>query len=603
MIKLSDYVIKFIEELGVKNVFYIPGGVSMHLNDSLGKSDKIEPICCLHEQACGFAAEAYGEYTKNIGVAMVTAGPASTNCITPVATAWMETRSMLVLSGQAKTTDLLHNRGVRSMGQQEVDIVSMVKSITKYAVTVMNPNAIRYHLEKAVYLAKEGRRGPVWIDIPLDIQAAQIDEETLLGFDSPLNSQKKSSKLLKENVEKVLELIKNSERPVMFVGSGVQSANAQVIFNKLIEKLQIPVLVAWKGADLIDENNPYHCGRPGGIGQRGANFTQQNADCIIIVGARLDLTSLAFSHKNFARNAKKVLVDVDAPEILKMETKIDVPILADAKDFLNELYLLVSKNENKDFSSWLNKAKEWHKKYPVVLDEYYKQKSPYISCYAFMDILSDILSPKEVIIPESAGTTPDIMMQAFKVKYGQRIFNSPGIGVMGSGIPNAIGTCLAHNRKRTICVTGDGSFQMNIQELETLKRLKLPIKFFYINNNGYRSIVDSQRNHFKRLVGANPDSGLTFPDIQKIAKAYGLKFARISHVSESADIIKKVLNMSGPVICEVMVPPNEHTLPRVMARVKEDGTIVSSPMEDMTPLLTRAELKKEMLIPLLKESL
>ena len=601
--KLSDYVIKFIENLGVGNVFFIPGGVSMHLNDSLEQSKIIAPICCLHEQACGFAAEAYGEYTKNIGVAMVTAGPASTNCITPLATAWVETRSMLVLSGQAKTTDLLYQRGVRSMGQQEVDIVSMVKPITKYAVTIMNPNSIKYHLEKAVFLAKEGRRGPVWLDIPLDVQAAQIDENSLMGFDAPFLSRRKSSKSLKENVAKIIELIKSSKRPVIFAGSGIQSANAKAIFNKLVGRIKIPVLIAWKGADLISEANPYYCGRPGGIGQRGANFTEQNADCLIIIGARLDLISLAFSHKNFARCAKKVMVDVDAPEILKMETKIDVPVLADAKDFLEEFYSQTNQLENTDFSLWLKKAKDWQKKYPVVLNEYFKVEKPYISAYVFMDILSDILPSNEVIIPESAGTTPDIMMQSFKVKDRQRIFNSPGIGVMGSGIPNAIGACFAHHQKRIVCLTGDGSFQMNIQELETIKRFNLPIKFFYVNNNGYRSIVDSQSNHFKRLIGANPSSGLTFPDIQKISRAYGIKFLRISHHAEAGNVIRKVLRTKGPVICEVMVPPTEQTLPRVMARVKPDGTIVSSPMEDMTPLLDRKELKAQMLIPLLDESL
>ncbi len=597
MIKLSDYVFKFIAEQKVKYVFLLPGGGCMHLVDSLGKNENLKYVCCLHEQASAFAAEAYGEYTNHMGVALVTTGPGGTNCVTGVAAAWVESSSCLFISGQVKRTDLIAARGVRSMGQQEVDIVSIVKSITKYAVTVMDPLKIKYYLEKAIYSATHGRPGPVWIDIPLDVQVEMIDEGSLDSFDVEKEGIEVVNKDIGKEVTKVIKIIRGSKRPVFLVGNGMRIGKAIDNFIELLNKIRIPVLLTWKAIDVLAEDHPLYRGRPGGIGQRAANFTQQNSDCVIIIGARLDMPSLAFDHKGFARKAKKIMIDIDCAEIKKMETLIDVPICTDAKTFLEEVLKQSDKLKGYQVNSWLKKTSEWYEKYPVVLSEYRKPGLGYVSTYYLIEILSEELLFSDLIVPGSAGAASDILMQSFKVKKGQRILNAPSLGAMGTGIPGTIGACLASGRKRTICINGDGGFQLNIQELETVRRLNLPIKYFVLNNDGYGSIRSSQSSHFQgRVTGADSKSGVTLPDIKKIAYAYGIKAFTISDNSELRRGVKKVISMDGPVICEVMVNPDEKTIPRVTTHLLPNGRIISRPMEDMSPLLDRKEFKKNMLI-------
>ncbi|MBI5245424.1 MAG: thiamine pyrophosphate-binding protein [Elusimicrobia bacterium] len=594
--KLSDYVFDFVAMQGVKHVFLITGGGCMHLADSLGRNKKLEYVCCLHEQACAFAAEAYGEYSNRLGVALVTTGPGGTNTVTGVAAAWVESSPCLFLSGQVKRADLIGSRGVRTFGQQEIDIVSIVKPITKYAATVLDPESIRTHLEKAAYLATHGRPGPVWIDIPLDVQSSQIDESRLAGFDAKEAACPDKSSL-KEAVASAIKIIRQSERPVLLFGNGVRLANAVPALAKLLERLRVPVLLTWKAMDMLPEDHPLYCGRPGGTGQRGANFTQQNSDCIVVIGARLDMPSLAFDHKNFARAAKKILVDADRAEIDKMQTEIHVPICADAGDFINEFIAQSDSLGRRAFDAWLARAKGWQAKYPAVLPECRETGTGYVSTYALVDMLSGELTASDLIVPGSSGTCSDILMQAFKVKHGQRILNAPGLGAMGTGVPGAIGACLASGRRRTICINGDGGFQVNIQELETVRRLDLPVKYFVLNNGGYASVALSQKAHFGRLVAANAESGLTFPDVVRVAAAYGLKTARMADNADIQRVSREVLAMDGPVVCEVLTSPDEMTLPRVTARIAPDGRIVSMPLEDMTPLLDREEFKGNMLIP------
>jgi len=597
--RLSDYVMAFVAARGVGHVFLVPGGGSMYLVDSLGRNKDLQYVCCLHEQACAFAAEAYGEYSNELGVALVTSGPGGTNAVTGVAAAWVESSGCLFISGQAKRSDLISHRGVRSMGQQETDIVSIVRSITKYAVTIMTPESVRYHLEKAVYLASTGRHGPVWIDIPLDVQAAEIDEDNLAGFREEADSCcAHTSGPIAGEVAKVVQAIKQSKRPVFLVGNGIRTARAIPSFYELLNHVRIPVLLTWKAMDILPDDHPLYCGRPGGIGQRGANFTQQNADCLIVIGARLDMPSLAFDHKNFARGARKVMVDVDPSEIWKMQTEIEMPICADAGAFVAEFVRQADSLRGYSCQAWLRRAKDWQAKYPVVLPEYRREGTDLVSTYVFMDVLSDELVPSDLIVPGSAGACSDILMQAFRVKHGQRILNAPGLGAMGTGIPGAMGACLAAHSRRTICVNGDGGFQLNIQELETIQRLNLPIKFFVLNNGGYGSIRASQESHFQgRLVGANPASGLTLPDIKKVAHAYGIKTSTIADNSEIRRVIRSVLAMRGPVVCEVVVSPDEKTIPRVAATTAPDGRIVSNPMEDMSPLLDRDDFAGNMIPP------
>src|SRR6266568_431908 len=533
--KHSDYVIEFVANAGVKHIFMLTGGGNMHLADSVGRNPDIEYVCCLHEQACAFAAEAYSEYTNNLGVALVTTGPGGTNTVTGVAAAWLESASCLFISGQAKRADLIGSSGVRSMGQQEVDIVSVVRPLTKYARTILQPEAIRYELEKAVYLATHGRRGPVWIDIPLDVQAAQIDETNLRTFDpSEVHGAGDPSRpradvgvrpcadRLQDQVWQAIDLLNRSERPVLFLGNGSRSAHVQGLVKKLIDTLRVPVLVTWKMIDVISDDNEFYAGRPGAIGQRGANFTQQNSDCIMILGARLDRPQTAFSYKNFARAATKILVDIDPAEIAKFDTHIDVPVCADAADFIEEFLRQSGKLAGNDRCCWVKRSKEWQKRYPVVLQEYWDAPGV-VNTYVLMDVLSDELNADDLLVPGSSGPCSDIFMQAFRVRKGQRVVNAPGLGAMGTGLPGAIGACLASGRKRTININGDGGFQLNIQELETVQRLNLPIKYFVLCNGGYGSIMATQRNYFQgRFTGSEPSSGVTFPDVTRIAEAYGL---------------------------------------------------------------------------------
>jgi acetolactate synthase I/II/III large subunit len=597
MMKLSDYVGSFLVQHGVKHVFMLPGGGSMHLVDSLGNQPGLEYVACIHEQACAFAAEAYAECRNHLGVALVTTGPGSTNAITGVAAAWVESSGCMIISGQAKQTDMIGTRGVRSMGHQEVDIISVVRPITKYAVTVRQPNSIRYHLEKAAWLATHGRPGPVWIEIPLDVQAAQIDERKLVKFE-PDVAEIVAPAHLSLAVAEVIECIKQSERPVLLVGNGVRSANAVELLRDLLKKVSIPVLLTWKAVDMLPEEHPLYRGRPGGIGQRGANFTQQNADCIVILGARLDLPSLAFEHKNFARAARKIMVDIDPTEIWKMQTPIDLPICSDAGGFLKEFLNQADPLQHYLPSNWLKRTREWQLNYPVVIPAYRNDQTGFVSSYLFNDILSEELLPTDVITTGGAGACSDILMQTFKVKTGQRIFNVPGIGAMGSGIPAAIGGCLAADGRRTVCVDGDGGFQLNVQELQTVRQLDLPIKFFVLNNDGYASIRSMQKNHFAgRLVAADSYSKLKLPDVKKIAAAFEIKTDRLENNSEIRETIRRVLAMDGPVVCEVMVSPDEPTMPRVISVLKPDGQIASKPMEDMSPLLEREEFLKNMIIP------
>ena len=598
MIKLSDYVIDFVADAGVRHLFMLTGGGCMHLTDSAGRNQRLEYVCCLHEQACAFATEAYAEYTHNLGAALVTTGPGGTNTVTGVAAAWLESAACLFLSGQAKRADLIGSSGVRSMGQQEVDIVSVVRPITKYAKTILDPHSIRYELEKAVYLATHGRRGPVWLDIPLDVQASLIDESSLPGFDAPAHRPAG----LEQQVAQAIDLLNAAERPVLFLGNGARSAHRQSLVEKLIATLQIPVLVTWKIVDAVPNENAFYAGRPGAIGQRGANFTQQNADCMLILGARLDRPQTAFSYKNFGRAARKILVDIDPAEIAKFDMPIDVPVCADASDFIEELLGQADRLQRKNRTCWVKRAREWQQRYPVVLPEYWDNAEGVVSTYVLMDVLSDELGPNDLIVPGSSGPCSDIFMQAFRIQAGQRVVNAPGLGAMGTGLPGTIGACLASGRKRTTCINGDGGFQLNIQELETVKRLGLPIRYFVLCNGGYGCIIASQRNYFQgRLTGSDPSSRLTFPDILKVAEAYGIATMHIRNHDGIREQVRAALDHPGPLICAVDVSMNEATAPRVSSTVRPDGTIVSNPMEDMSPLLSRDEFAANMIIPPLEQ--
>ena len=599
-IKLSDYVFQFIAEQGVQHVFMFPGGGAMHLVDSLGRCSGIEYISNYHEQACSICAEAYARVTNNLGVALVTTGPGGTNAITGVAGAWLDSTPCLFISGQVKRDDLMEGSGVRQLGSQEIDIVSIVKSITKYAITIKDPNEIRFHLEKALYLAKTGRSGPVWIDIPLDVQAINIDTEKLHGFEPDEKATDFDKNSFKKKVTEVYDLLSKAERPVILAGNGIRISGAEKEFLDLADKLNIPVLTTWLGIDLIPESHEFFVGRPGAIAPRGANFAIQNSDCLLIIGSRLDKALIGYSQERFARAAKKIMVDIDSAEISKFKEIIDIPVKADAKAFICELLDRVNKNKIKPASEWISRCKEWKEKYPVVLDKHRTHRGS-VSTYYFSEVLGDELLNDELIVPGSSGNSIEIFALTLKVKPGQRVFHNRGLGAMGYGLPASIGACIASNMKRTICVDGDGGFPLNVQELETIARLNLPIKYFVINNDGYGSIRAMQNNYFKNKVGADSESGFTLPDITKVASSYNLPTIRITDQDNLREQIRKVLQMPGPTICEVMAVTDEVRQPRLSSMQKPDGSMVSKPLEDLWPFLDRDEFLGNMIIKPLSE--
>jgi acetolactate synthase-1/2/3 large subunit len=599
-VKLSDYVMDFVAGQNAKNVFMLAGGGAMHLNDSLGRCHGLRYVCNLHEQAVAIAAEAYSRVTNHLSVAMVTTGPGGTNAVTGVAGAWLDSTPVLFISGQVKRSDLKRDSGVRIMGVQEIDIVSIVKSITKYAVTIEDPLTIRYHMEKAVYLALNGRRGPVWIDIPLDVQAAQIDPDAMTGFAPETELEKtKVVAQLGQEVGQLVSMLNRAKRPVLLAGNGIRAAGAEALFLEVVKALSIPVLTTWLGLDLIADAHPLSFGRPGSLAPRGANFTLQNSDLLLVVGSRLDMAMTAYSHEGMARAAVKIMVDIDPAEIRKMKTPIHLSIVADARKFLVELKAQSDGVNCDSWQPWIQKCREWKARYPLVLPEH-RNLPNLLSTYHFSEALSGELKPGDVIVPGSSGFAIEIFLLCLKIKQGQRCFHNRGTGSMGFALPAAIGAAVASGR-RTICVDGDGGFQMNIQELATVERLGLPIKCFVANNDGYASIRASQSGYFKQLVGADRTSGMTLPNLGAVTKAYGLPFVRIADKDDLNRQIREVLEMEGPVICEVMVAPNEERIPRAASYIRTDGSMGSKPLEDLFPFLPREEFLANMIVKPLEE--
>ena len=598
--KLSDYVMEFVAAQGVKHVFMLPGGGAMHLNDSLGRSERLEFVAMQHEQAAAIAAEAYARVTNTLGACLVTTGPGGTNSVTGVAAAWLDSTPVLFLSGQVKRADLKGNRGLRQLGVQETDIVSIVSSITKYAVMVVDPATIRYHLEKAVYLARLGRPGPVWIDVPLDVQAAQIEPERLSGFDAAEVEKPWEKVPLDDLARQTIRLLNQSERPVILVGNGARLAGGETLFRQLAGELGVPVLTTRLGIDLLPASHPLCFGMPGGIASRAANFTLQNSDFLLALGTRLDMALIAYAPQRLARAAKKVMVNIDAAEIHKLGSIIDVAVEADAKRFLETMLAWRDEIQPRDRAPWLERCRQWRTRYPFVQPEQ-RAEGRGISLYAFSDLLAEELSEGDIVLPGSAGFVAEIFLTAFKCKAGQRVFHNKGTGSMGLSQPAAVGACLAAASRRTIAIDGDGGFAMNIQELETVARLNLPIKFFVINNGGYASIRSSQRNYFGRLTGADSTSGLSLPDYVKVAKAYGIQARRISRPTALRKALRSVLQQPGPAICEVMVLPDEPRIPRAASAQGPNGSMVSKPLEDLYPFLDRKEFRENMLVPALDE--
>lgn len=593
--KLTDYVFSFIAELGVKDVFAVCGGAAMHLVDSLGKSEDLSYIATQHEQAAAMAAEAYARITGKPGVALVTSGPGGTNTITGVCGAWVDSIPTIFISGQVTSDTLIGNTGLRQFGVQESNIVELVRPITKYAVTVTDPKMIKYHLQKATHLATTGRPGPVWLDIPLDIQGQQINLDELVPFDPAEDLQKDKNQVLSEQVAKCITMLKKAKRPVIICGYGIRLSKGENEFRQLVEKLRIPVISSWTASDLIPTDNELYIGRSGIMGDRAGNFTVQNSDLLLIIGSRMSVPQVGYNYSTFARKAKKIIVDIDETELCKPSIKPDLPITADAKEFIVSLISQLEKElVTLPVDDWLQKCSNWKSKYPVALPEY-KEHRDGVNSFYFVDLLSRKLDNKAVVVTDM-GTSFTCTMQTFKTKQGQRLFTSSGHASMGFGLPGAIGACLANDKKKTICISGEGALQMNIQEFQTLVHYKLPVILFVLNNKGYLTIKLMQQNHFGRYIGSDPDSGYSCPDIIKVAAAYGIKAERVQNQDELHSRIDQILGEPGPFVCEIMMPEDQPLIPRVSSLKKPDGTIVSKPLEDLYPFLDRKEFSENMII-------
>lgn len=597
MVKISDYIAKKIVEIGVKHVFMITGGGAMHLNDSIGRCNNLEIICNHHEQASAIAVEGYSRITGSIGVAIVTTGPGGTNAITGVLGQWQDSIPALYISGQVRYSTTVASTGLplRQLGDQEVNITEIVRSITKYSVMVTDPLSIRYHFEKAVYLAKNGRPGPAWLDIPLDVQSAYVDEENLYPFE-PDESKLFDKDKIEGQVKELIKLIKKAKRPVILAGSGIRSAHARQEFMEVIDKLNIPVLTAWHAHDLMYEDHRLFFGRPCSFGDRSGNFIIQNSDLLLSIGSRLNIRQISYSFEAFAREAFRVVVDIDPAELQKPTIFPNMAVHSDAKYFLNTVLKKIGSNTIQPKDEWIKWCKKIKGKYKVILPEYY-QEEICINPYVFIDVISDLLDDKDVIVVGN-GAAFIVTFQAFRLKKGQNLIGNSGTASMGYDLPAAIGACVANGKKPVMCFAGDGSIQMNIQELQTIVHHKLPIKIFVFNNGGYLSIRTTQTNFFNsHFVGESANSGVSFPDMFAIAQAYGIEAIRINSHNELNVKINKVLQTQGPCLCDVVMSPSQTFLPRVSSQKLPDGTMVSKPLEDMYPFLNRDEFLENMLIP------
>lgn len=594
MKKISDYIMDFLANLGVDKVFCVTGGGAMHMNDSLGRHKQLEGVFMLHEQGASIAAEAYARLREGYGVCLVTSGPGGTNALTGLAGAYMDSIPVIFISGQVKRADLIGNQQIRQFGIQEVDILSMAKSYAKYAVQIQKPEDIRYELEKAAAIAMNGRPGPVWIDVPLDIQASQVDVDKLSAFDASVLPQYPAHQ---EDIDKTICLLNQAERPVILLGHGIRLSHGVSLARELVEYIGAPVLVSWNGVDLIEDDHPLYFGRPGSVGHRSANFIQQNADFVLTIGSRLNLLSTGFNYESFLRNATHVMVDIDVHEMEKKSVHPQLKVVCDAKAFLGEMLRRKDEILRKDYTGWLKYCEQLTQKYPVFIPEQ-EAREGYVSTYHVIDELARQMGEDDIYQFTSSGTSVDIGMKTFRVKKGQRAFLTKGLAAMGYDLPASIGSCIASEGKRTICVTGDGSAAMNMQELEVIKRLHLPIKIFVTDNKGYSMIYGSQNGNFNgHLTGCTKENGLTLPNMKRIAEAFGIKGMHIENEEHLSEQIKEALQYDGPVVCTFNADITQKILPKQCNYMREDGQMASRPLEDMAPLLDRNELEQCMRFP------
>ncbi len=593
--RVSDYVIEFFENQGVDHIFTVSGGGSIFLCDALGMAKNMKYVACHHEQAASMATEAYARVRQGLGVTLVTSGPGGTNSVTGVAGSWLDHVPHVTISGQVFLAQTISKHpGLRTLGVQEINIVDIVRPITKYAVMVEDAQEIRYHLEKAVYLATHGRPGPVWLDIPANIQNANIDPTALKAFD-PKECEVPLDPELKAKVAQVVKLLKSARRPLVHIGQGVRIAGAAKEFSKLVERFRLPFVTARNANDMVAWDHELYVGRPGTFAQRGANFAVQTSDLYLAIGTRLSLAQTGYNAKDYARNAKVIMVDIDQAELDKDTVNLHLKIQTDAKLFLEELSRQLSqeKLDNQQWGRWLAQCQQWKRKYPVVLPEY-REDVGSVNSYHFIDLLSDVLTPEDVVVTDM-GFAFQNTHQAFRVKQGQRVFTNCGLASMGWGLPAAVGACFGSGKKRTVCIAGEGGLLMTIQEMATIMHHRLPVKLFVLNNGGYLTIKQTQELGFEgRLMGSNEESGLSFPDFMKIAEAHRFKAVRLKSHHGLKKHIEEVMDHEGPVLCEIMMDPNQMQAPKAINRRNADGTMTQTPLEDSYPFLDPKEIEENL---------
>ncbi len=611
-IRLADYVADFLASHGVTDCFTVVGGGAMHLNDAFGHHEKIRCTYNHHEQASAIAAESYARLNNKIAALCVTTGPGGTNAITGVVGGWLDSIPMFVISGQVRydTTaryamQFTDGLPLRAVGDQEFDITNSVSCMCKYAAMLEKPEDIRYMLEKAWHLATTGRPGPVWIDIPVNYQGGYIETESLRGYDPTEDDKALPEPVSDEIVDTVLSKIAKAERPVIYAGGGIRLSGGFEAFQKAAERLGVPVVTYWNSVDLIEDDNPLYCGRGGNMGDRPGNFAVQNSDLLLAIGTRISIRQTGYSFDTWARAAEVIMVDIDKAEFKKPTIHVDMPVFADAKDFLEAI---IRRTENAELPvcknhAWREKCVEWKKKYPATLPRHYKENGETANVFAFIKHLSDSL-PENSLTAVSNGACCVVGHQNWTIKKGTRFIINSAIASMGYGLPAAIGLCIAGGRQDTICLEGDGSIMMNLQELQTIVTNRLPVKVFLINNQGYHSIRLTQNNLFKEhcKVGIGPESGdLSFPEYKRIAEAFGMPYFCAHSNEEMKKAVADALAVDGYAFCEIFTDTVQVWEPKSSTKRLEDGRLVSPPLEDLAPFLDREELKSNMFIPMIEE--
>ncbi|MBF0416732.1 MAG: thiamine pyrophosphate-binding protein [Magnetococcales bacterium] len=590
MIRVADYIARWLADKGVRHVFMVTGGGAMHLNDALGRHPGLSCIFNHHEQACAIAAEGYYRASGRIPLVNVTTGPGGTNAITGVFGAWTDSIPMFVVSGQVKYATCLarYASRARQLGDQEADILAMVAPITKYSALISDPRTIRHHLERAWHAAWEGRFGPVWLDVPVDVQGALVEEGSLQGYALPCAPNWMEHADVEAAGRSLLARFQEARRPVILLGTGVTRSGTQAILRDWSARMGVPLVTAWNAHDLVEDAHPCYVGRPGTVGDRAGNIAVQNADFLLVLGCRLNIRQISYSWENFADRAWIVMVDVDALELIKPTLRIDLPIHADLTQWV-PWWTKEARQRNAHWSDWLSWCLERRARYPVVLESYRGNRP--LNPYQFVKELSLALAGGETIVCAN-GSACVMTFQAFVVRPDQRLFTNSGSAGMGYDLPAAIGACLALDRQPVICLAGDGSIMMNLQELQTLVTLRLPVRIFVINNGGYHSISQTQHAYFADgLMGFNPETGVEFPDFERLAAGFGLSYRRLDSREALNATLPEILAWEGPLFCEVVVDPSQPFSPKLSARKLADGTMVSPRLENLAPFLPDAEMR------------